>query len=115
MYMDFVLKEGWISQANLHTSLVSSDYIGDGQAISILAVSSQPKNPYRARNTDMEPSELDMQAIWVIPPQFDQYGYAMWILTQAEPSAAVIRCSLVPLQAHALAAVQKVSSVARYD
>jgi hypothetical protein len=54
-----------------------------------------------------------MQASRVIPPQFDQYGYTMWIPTQAELSAAVIGCSLVPLKAQASAFAHKISSVVK--
>jgi hypothetical protein len=57
---------------------------------------------------------LNMQAAAVIPPQFDQYGYTMWIPTQAELSAAVIGSSLIPLKAHIGTAFQKISSAVSY-
>lgn len=51
-----------------------------------------------------------MQAAAVIPPQFDQYGYTMWIPTQAELSAAVIGSSLIPLRSHAWELARKIWS-----
>jgi hypothetical protein len=53
-----------------------------------------------------------MAASRVIPPQFDQYGYTMWIPTQAELSAAVIGSSLIPLKTYVWLAVRKISGAA---
>ncbi|KAF2014435.1 hypothetical protein BU24DRAFT_410181 [Aaosphaeria arxii CBS 175.79] len=46
----------------------------------------------------IDPRWANQQLALVIPPQFDSYGYTMWIPTQAELSAAMIGSSLIALK-----------------
>ncbi|KAF2463677.1 uncharacterized protein BDR25DRAFT_297833 [Lindgomyces ingoldianus] len=62
------------------------------------------------RTGTIDPRWYMSQASRVIPPQFDKYGYTMWIPTQSELSAAIIGPSLIALKPYLRTTAEKLST-----